>query len=246
MKRSKVNEAIRDMEYLLKIYNVALPPFCNCTPEEWDDHGMQWESVRSDMLGWLVTDFGLNKFEETGLVSVTLRNFRNENLSYAEKLMMLDDAQQIPLHYHKKKTEDIMNRFGGNVIIHLYDLKVNEGKSQALVQFVLDGKKMEMSSGSSIVLRPGSSITIFPNTLHDYEAEFGKGAVILGEVSNANDDINDNFFVDNLKLIPDIEEDERSYRYLIYEYPEYQNEERRIITKSREYGTDSLCKKSKL
>jgi D-lyxose ketol-isomerase len=43
--------------------------------------------------------------------------------------------------------------------------------------------------------------------------------VLLGEVSQCNDDKTDNRFHDNIGRFPDIEEDEPPYRLLCGEYP---------------------------
>ena len=37
MKRSKINEAIREMEQLIKEHGFELPPFCKWTPKEWEE-----------------------------------------------------------------------------------------------------------------------------------------------------------------------------------------------------------------
>ena len=54
---------------------------------------------------------------------------------------------------------------------------------------------------------------------HDFEVEKGTGAVLLGEVSQCNDDSNDNRFNPPVGRFPAIEEDEEAYRLLCNEYP---------------------------
>ena len=49
--------------------------------------------------------------------------------------------------------------------------------------------------------------------------EKGTGAVLLGEVSQVNDDKNDNRFNPPVGRFPAIEEDEEPYRLLCTEYP---------------------------
>ena len=39
MKRSEINQCIKDMEKLIEKYRFALPPFCRWTPEEWKEKG---------------------------------------------------------------------------------------------------------------------------------------------------------------------------------------------------------------
>ena len=43
-------------------------------------------------------------------------------------------------------------------------------------------------------LCPGESITIYPYMYHDFEVEKGSGPVLIGEVSQCNDDNTDNRF----------------------------------------------------
>ena len=66
---------------------------------------------------------------------------------------------------------------------------------------------------------PGQSITIQPRLYHDFEEEPGTGPVLLGEVSQCNDDNTDNRFNPPVGRFPAIEEDEPPYRLLCNEYP---------------------------
>ena len=54
---------------------------------------------------------------------------------------------------------------------------------------------------------------------HDFEVEKGSGPVLLGEVSQCNDDNTDNRFYEKVGRFPAIEEDEPPYRLLCNEYP---------------------------
>ena len=78
---------------------------------------------------------------------------------------------------------------------------------------------MVVSAGSQVRLIPGESITIYPYLYHDFEVEPGSGPVLLGEVSQCNDDNTDNRFYEELGRFPAIEEDEPPYRLLCNEYP---------------------------
>ena len=68
-------------------------------------------------------------------------------------------------------------------------------------------------------LAPGQSITITPLLYHDVTVEPGGGPVLLGEVSQCNDDNTDNRFNPPAGRFPAIEEDEPPYRLLCNEYP---------------------------
>ena len=53
MKRSKINQCIREMEALIREHGFALPPFCHWTPEEWKEKGEEYDEIRDNMLGWI-------------------------------------------------------------------------------------------------------------------------------------------------------------------------------------------------
>ena len=64
-----------------------------------------------------------------------------------------------------------------------------------------------------------ASVTAARNLYHDFEVEPGTGAVLLGEVSQCNDDNTDNRFYEKMGRFPAIEEDEPPYWLLCGEYP---------------------------
>ena len=64
MKRSEINACIKDMEQLIKAHGFELPPFCNWTPEEWQDKNHEYDEIRDNMLGWDITDYGLGYFSK--------------------------------------------------------------------------------------------------------------------------------------------------------------------------------------
>ena len=74
-------------------------------------------------------------------------------------------------------------------------------------------------AGTQIRLTPGESLTITQGMYHDFEVEPGTGEVLIGEVSQCNDDANDNRFNPPAGRFPEIEEDEAPYRLLCNEYP---------------------------
>ena len=74
-------------------------------------------------------------------------------------------------------------------------------------------------AGTQIRLTPGESIYIQQYLYHDFEVEPGTGDVLLGEVSQCNDDAKDNRFNPPMGRFPAIEEDEAPYRLLCTEYP---------------------------
>lgn len=82
-----------------------------------------------------------------------------------------------------------------------------------------DGRTRTVPAGTQIRLTPGESIHIQQYLYHDFEVEKGTGAVLLGEVSQCNDDCCDNRFNPSVGRFPIIEEDEAPYRLLCNEYP---------------------------
>ena len=126
MKRSEINRALKELEAMCRKHCCYLPPFCGFTPEQWQTLGHEYDEVRECMLGWDITDYGKGDFDKFGFSLITIRN-GNRALPdkypkvYAEKLLYLKEGQYAPNHFHWYKTEDIINRGGGNVLIRVYN-----------------------------------------------------------------------------------------------------------------------------
>ena len=82
-----------------------------------------------------------------------------------------------------------------------------------------DGRTYTVPAGSQVRLCPGESIHVQQFLYHDFTVEEGGGPVLLGEVSQCNDDNTDNRFAEPIGRFPTIEEDEAPYRLLCNEYP---------------------------
>jgi D-lyxose ketol-isomerase len=119
MNRSKINRIIADAIDLFAEHHLALPPFADWTPAEWRARAGHVRGIVERGLGWDVTDFGREDFERVGLVLFTLRNGhpedcrRKDGVLYAEKVMAVRADQVTPMHFHRPKTEDIINRGAG-------------------------------------------------------------------------------------------------------------------------------------
>lgn len=216
MKRSEINNALKEMEQMVKACGFFLPPFCSFTPEEWRKKGHDYDEIRDNMLGWDITDFGLGDFDRTGFSLITLRNTK----IYAEKLLFLKEGQSAAMHFHWKKMEDIINRGGGNVLIRVYESTEDGSLSDSDVTVNSDGRSYKVPAGTVVTLHPGESITIYPYLYHDFHVEPHTGPVLLGEVSMRNNDEEDNRFYQPIGRFPEIEEDVPPYRLLCNEYPE--------------------------
>lgn len=224
MKRSEVNALIEKAKALLHAHHVSLPPFGYWTPREWSAKGHECDEIRDCRLGWDVTDFGLGTFREKGLVLFTLRNghytlapYRNK--TYCEKLIIVEENQVCPMHYHVSKQEDIISRCGGNCVIELHNRAPDDSLADTEIEVSMDGVRRRLPAGARVVLRPGESITLPPFLYHAFWAEPGSGTAVLGEVSMVNDDETDNRFLEPIGRFPKIEEDCEPNHYLCFEYP---------------------------
>ena len=223
MKRSEINRALKDMEAMAAKHGFCLPPFCHFTPEEWKSKGHEYDEIRDNMLGWDITDYGQGNFEKTGFSLITLRNGNQNNPKYkkvyAEKLLMLKEGQHSPMHFHWVKSEDIINRGGGVLLIHVYNDDGEGGLADTPVEVNSDGRTYRVPAGTAVELAPGESITLWPHQYHDFDVKPGTGDVLIGEVSMCNDDNTDNRFYEPAGRFPEIQEDEEPYRLLCNEYP---------------------------
>src|SRR5487761_1603200 len=128
MKRSAINGCIAEASAFFAENRFSLPPYADWIPEEWQQHGSEADEIRTNRLGWDVTDFNSGLFNSIGLTLFTLRNGSlaggKASKIYAEKIMFVRQDQVTPFHYHVRKTEDIINRGGkgmGRLAVQLYN-----------------------------------------------------------------------------------------------------------------------------
>ena len=231
MKRSEINSSIEIAKEVFAALNIKLPPFAYWTVDDWKDKATEADGIRNAMLGWDVTDFGQNRFDQLGRTLFTLRNgYRKPDKtftqSYAEKIILDPPNQCPPLHFHKSKMEDIINRGGGNILIQLYRATPEGQCSDENLTVQIDGMMREVSAGSTVRLTPGQSINIPPYLIHQFWGEEGTGIEIggirysvSGEISSVCDDWNDNSFLDPVDRFPNIQDDVPKTHYLCNEYP---------------------------
>ncbi len=220
MKRSEINNLIKKAETFFNKNNFFLPEWAHWAPDKWKEYDPARSEIINNKLGWDITDFGSNDFDSRGLLLFTIRNGNPEkdNKTYAEKIMLVQEGQETPMHFHWHKMEDIINRGGGNLIIKLYTSTVDEKLSDAAFQISVDGISKELQAGDCITLHPGQSICLTPKLYHSFWGEQHKGSVMVGEVSMVNDDTTDNCFLEPTGRFPEIEEDENPHRMLANEY----------------------------
>ncbi|MGI6160720.1 MAG: D-lyxose/D-mannose family sugar isomerase [Christensenellales bacterium] len=221
MKRSKINSMLKWAKDLLNKNHFKLPGFAYWSMEEWKAAADSIGRIKQTMLGWDITDFGSGDFEKTGAVLFTLRNGDINNhgcgTPYAEKVILMKEGQTLPLHYHYSKTEDIINRGGGLLVIKLYGSLPDGGVDQkSHISVYMDGIKRTVAAGEKVVITRGNSITLTPHIYHQFAAE--NGDLIVGEVSSINDDSKDNHFADTATRFSSITEDEPILHPLCNEY----------------------------
>ena len=222
MKRSYVNSLIADAKEFFRAMNFFLPPWAFWTPEQWK--GMGDTEIVANMLGWDLTDYGEDNFENKGLILFTLRNGNpaiGHPKPYAEKIMIVRENQVCPMHFHWAKMEDIINRGGGNLVIEPYSSTQDGELSSEPVSVMVDGMERTVDAGEHIILTPGESISLTQGMYHAFWGEEGKGKVLVGEVSTVNDDTTDNRFHTELKRFPAIDEDEAPLHLLVTDYRSY-------------------------
>ncbi|HTV71669.1 MAG TPA: D-lyxose/D-mannose family sugar isomerase [Rhizobiaceae bacterium] len=221
MKRSRINEIIREGDAFIRSFGYIMPPFAYWSPDELQTR--RPDGIIQSRLGWDITDYGQEKFDELGLFLFTVRNGRAEDLSkgtgmlYAEKIMISRKDQLSPMHRHNVKAEDIINRGGGKLVLELF-MPAPDGSidRQKDVQVPTDGVIRKLPAGGLLKLDPGESVTLLPGVWHAF---WGEGDdVLIGEVSTVNDDLTDNIFEMPIGRFSNIEEDEQPVHLLVSDY----------------------------
>ncbi|HWK67413.1 MAG TPA: D-lyxose/D-mannose family sugar isomerase [Rhizobiaceae bacterium] len=221
MKRSHVNEIIREGDSFIRSFGYIMPPFAYWSPAELSKR--RPSGIIDARLGWDITDYGVEKFDELGLFLFTVRNGRAEDLKrgsgmlYAEKIMISRKDQLSPMHRHNVKAEDIINRGGGKLVLELF-MSHPDGSidDRAEVRVPTDGVMRTLAPGALLKLDPGESVTLMPGVWHAFWAEVSD--VLIGEVSTVNDDLTDNIFREKIGRFSSIEEDEEPVHLLVSDY----------------------------
>jgi hypothetical protein len=211
MKRSEINQALRFAIGMLETWRWSLPVWGNWKSADFSANPQASYYLRSRQLGWDVTDFGSDRFAEKGLVLFCLRNGilgLDGERSYAEKLLFIQEGQLTPAHLHKAKQEDIINRAGGDLVIEFCAADETGGTASSDITVLVDGIEQRLGTWEPLILHPGQSVTIPTGLYHRFYGAKGKGSVLVGEVSQVNDDRTDNYFLESIGRFADIEEDE--------------------------------------
>ncbi len=71
-----------------------------------------------------------------------------------KKIMIVEENQVTPYHYHRYKQEDIINRGGGNLMIKVYGADENDNLSDEDVEIQVDGRHYTVPAGTVVRLTP--------------------------------------------------------------------------------------------
>lgn len=212
MKRSEINLHLKNAQNFFEEHQFKLPKWANWSKKQWQDAPLLAKRVKSLQLGWDITDFASGNFKNIGLVLFCIRNgIANGPVggkTYAEKIMVQEEEQETPLHFHYSKREDIINRGGGILAIELYPSSQTGELLKSQVKVAVDEEEITLDAGKTLYLEPGQSISLTPRLYHRFYGVKGKGKVLVGEVSQVNDDQKDNHFYKALGRFPAIEENE--------------------------------------
>lgn len=220
MKRSQINQILQSAQAFFTEHQFHLPPWASWTEADWQGQGEACREVIDCQLGWDITDFGSGDFAQRGLTLFTVRNGKagsSYGKTYAEKIMVVDDGQETPLHFHFQKAEDIINRGGGKLLLQLWNSEGQGEKADTPVSVSIDGVRRTLAAGGVVSLAPGESICLTRGLYHRF---WGEGKVLVGEVSQVNDDFSDNRFYEDVGRFPSIDEDEAPWRLLVSDYAE--------------------------
>lgn len=214
MKRSEINAAILRAKDLLAKHHWHLPVWAQWSADEYKKNQQTTAYLFKHQMGWDITDYGKGDFYTRGLVLFCIRNGvqgDKSSLPYAEKLLIVDENQEVPFHYHKHKLEDIIVRGGGNLMV---EFRNRDTDNTADIQVLVDGVEITIAENQPLRITPGQSVTIPRMVYHRFYGEVGTGLVLGGEVSQVNDDNSDNYFYEPLNRFSDIEEDEEPIHLL--------------------------------
>ena len=221
MKRSTINACLRQASELLQAYHFSLPEFAFWTPSQWLEHRDQLDVIRAVRLGWEFKNFS----SMLGATLFTLRNGKHDDPSvgvhYCEKVIVFQDGKRLPLHYHLQKTEDVINRAAGIMEIRLYNTTPEGALDIESDVFVRqDGILHHYRPGEPVYILPGNSITLPPRLAHCFGPKAG-APLIVGEVSQINNDLTDNIRFEQVPAPEPVEEDEAILYPLCTEYDSF-------------------------
>ncbi|RYE17979.1 MAG: D-lyxose/D-mannose family sugar isomerase, partial [Sphingobacteriales bacterium] len=107
---------------------------------------------------------------------------------------------------HQKKKEDIICR-NGELVIQFWSADPDKLPTDDTLDVKINGLYQTINSGDKITLQSGERVTIVQGVWHEFYPTSDQ--CVIGEVSTANDDLNDNFFFNKeVGRFSDVTEDE--------------------------------------
>ena len=146
-----------------------------------------------------IADFGLGDFEKTGLSVVT---YINTSRVCSKELVLLPN-QTCPEHRHPKRgendpgKEETFRCRAGEVYLYVGGPSVDNPKVNPPV-----GDEEYYTVFNEVILKPGEQYTLYPNTLHWFQA--GSEGAVVSEFSTTSTDEDDIFTDTRIKRIPEI------------------------------------------
>ena len=93
------------------------------------------------------------------------------------------------------------------MLMHIKDYALGSIEEGEKFKVKVNGSPRDVASAEMISLKPGERVTLIQGVYHEFFA--ASDECMIGEVSTANDDLHDNFFVNpEIGRFPGIEEDE--------------------------------------
>ena len=178
MKRNEINAAIQYMIRTLEENHLRMPAFAYWPMDEWRRQRHELGNLMAAGLGWDITDFGTGNFLHVGSALFTIRNGNitdpTVGTPYAEKYIVQrhETEQEIPFHFHRMKTEDIINRGGSTLMLELFNSLPNGALDRdAEIHVKMDGVIRTLPGGAIVEIGKGCSITLHAGLYHRFWAK---------------------------------------------------------------------------
>lgn len=161
MRRSEIDTIIDEARATMRRHGVALPPFADWSPQDWQRHGAATRTMRDRLIGWNIAEFEKDAFARSGIALITTRMGDFEQLPtgrgklYGEKIFVIREGQSVPYHYHWVKTEDVFNRGGATLAIDLVAVDSQGRPTDAAIDLDRDGLPHHIVARGTIRLSPG-------------------------------------------------------------------------------------------
>ena len=171
--------------------------------EDYKSNPKMTKYLKDHQMGWDVTDFGKDNFNNQGITLFCIRNGIQSNVNdkpYAEKLLFMQESQEIPFHSHKIKLEDIINRGGGDLAIEFLEIDNKDQQLLKKITVLVDGEKIELDPHEPLILKKGQSVTVERNIFHRFYSVKGSGMVMAGPGHNDPEQVANAWFMVTVML----------------------------------------------